>query len=193
MNSVLKNRVSDLLLVAGTVGLAFILLAAIWQFKMSADAAVTSRLEDYDRLRSIAAYEEELNQFSSGNGSSPLAGMVVEGSTASAASAAMLMSLSQHPASAGVQILRTAELPARSLGAVLTAGQSMEFSGTWRATLEFIAAIETHLPELAIDKLVIRAPFEGAQPPESEPVYSVEVQIHGVTGISPQGQVPVAP
>lgn len=183
-----RVRTDDLLLVSGLIGLAGILCVALWEFQVSSDAALAGKLEDYDRLRSVAAYETELNKLTADGTSSPLAGLVVDGSTASEASAGILLSLSRHPAASGVQILRTAELPVQNLGAVLTAGQSIEFSGGWPAILQFIAAIESHIPELAILRLTIRAPFDRDLPPDAEPVYTVEVQIQGITGITPPSQ-----
>lgn len=185
MTNVSWRRLSKLVLVSLLTGLIGLFSYGTRQVQLVTQAALERRLAEFDQVRAIAAYAKNLDATTAGALTSPLANMTIDGATPAEASAGMLLSLSRHPAAAGVQIWRTAELPAESRGSMVFARQSLEISGTWSALLDFIAAVESHVPVMAVDRLVITASIDNAAGQGSEPTYSAELHLQSATDIDP--------
>ena len=165
----------------------------VWTIQRTAEESLQDKLNEFDRLRAIAAYESKITELPATGVLDLFAGMTFKGSTAAEASSEILLSLSRHPAAADIQILRTVELPPKDLGEVQFVGQSIELTGSWTALLGFIAIGETHTPPLFIERLAIRGPVEGTNSPEVEPTYTAELQVFGATAIAPHAGSIVPP
>lgn len=165
-------------MIIGVGSLAIPLLAAgFWLYGAwkSGEESISEELVKFDRLRSVAAYEQVLGN--AGADDKAYGGLFFKGGPAAIVSADLLTLLKQMAAARGIEVVRTGDLQPKTEGPITLLGGSLEMSGTIPAIYGLIQQIEADKPLLFIDHLAVRS--NGTED-KNDTLLTAEMQVYGV-------------
>jgi hypothetical protein len=181
-------------LILGILMMAIFILfvGGLFSLRRSGEEAKEIELQNFDHLRSIAAYEPQLTKVKSvEEEGAAYSSLFLGNGTPSELSAQLLTTLNQMAAERNVQILRTHDLPPRQRGPIMLVGGEIEMSGAASALYAILLELEVTKPILVVDRLAIRSNAGGSDEELGDMPVSVELRVLGAMR-SPAGTLPEA-
>lgn len=151
-------------------------LSSLWHTR---EELIAEKLETFDRLRSIAAYKDNLRELNAAKADKVYEGLFLRSGTGAIVSADLLSQLKQMAAVRGVEVMRAGDLPAIVEGEITLVGGSLQMSGTTSNVMGFIQQIETARPLLFIDRINVRSGGIGGGEEKSDTILTVEMHVYG--------------
>lgn len=137
------------------------------------------QLAKYDRLRSIAAFKIIVSQNSSVSEGDLGAQLFFAGGTPAIVTAQLLTNLKIIAAAHGLEILRAADLPAKTEGSLNLIAGTLDLSGNMANVFALVQDIESAKPALFIEKLDMHSNSTGAADPNADTFLTVSIQVSG--------------
>lgn len=141
--------------------------------------ATDQQLAKYDRLRSIAAFKIIDSQNSSVSEGDLDAQLFFAGGTPAIVTAQLLTNLKTFAVAHNLEILRAADLPARTEGSLNLIAGTLDLSGSMANVFALVQDIESAEPALFIEKLDMHANSTGAVDPNADTFLTVLIQVSG--------------
>jgi Type II secretion system (T2SS), protein M subtype b len=176
LTSKLPSQLLLALLLAIPFGLAFYTIA---KTSKTYDQDLGEQLQNYDRIKSIAAYKRVLTKNMAQTETSIHDQLFLPPGTNSIVEAALASQLKQIAMELNVEVSRTGSLPPKLEGTTNLIGETLQISGTTPAIYAFIQQIEMTTPYLFIDRLILRSTTDPTIELQGESTLSAEIDVFG--------------
>ncbi len=155
----------------------------------SSEGILRDKLEQFDRLRSIANYKDTVDAKLRKAETPGDSGMFFANGTTAIVSAQLVSNLKNIAAARGLEVLRAADLPAKTAGPVNLVSGSLDFSGSSASVFALIQDIEIAKPALFIEKLVMHT--NASADATAETILTVSMQVSGAVRSKVTKSLPV--
>lgn len=175
-----ERRLSASILAVSLVAIP-VMAAAFWLHGAwkTGNENITEELAKFDRLRSIAAYQQILDGAEAGAYDKTYDDLFLKTGPAAIISADLLTQVKQMAAVRGLQIMRAGDLQPKTEGPITLVGGSVEMTGSIPAIYGLIQQIEAARPLLFIERLGLRSNSPGADEDKSDTVLTAELHVYG--------------
>ncbi len=162
----------------------------LYQENLSNTELLQEQLAKFDKLRAIASFKSNVSQNAESPKTDPLSELFFDAGTPAIVTAQLLTNLKNIATAHGIEVLRAADVPAKTEGSLNLIGGTLDLSGSMGNVFALIQDIENAKPALFIEKLDLHSNGASAVDPNAETFLTVSIQVFGAVHAQTDSKLP---